>query len=85
MKIYPNIVFVGDGAELHKETISNIALDNLIHAKNVGILAYNKYINGKIESADSILPLYLRKSQAERMKPSNEWCFNSKNAVGGFR
>lgn len=42
--------------------------DNNIHAANVGICAYNKFQKGISETADSIVPMYLRKSQAERMK-----------------
>lgn len=64
-----NITFVGDGAILHKEFLKGkLADENNIHAKNVGICAYNKYKNGILETADSIAPMYLRKSQAERMK-----------------
>ena len=42
--------------------------DNNIHACNIGICGYNKYKGGFSENADSIAPMYLRKSQAERMK-----------------
>ena len=61
--------FVGDGAALHKAVLyGEISNDNNIHAKNIGICAYNKFKQGNIETADSIVPMYLRKSQAERMK-----------------
>lgn len=66
---YKNISFVGDGAVLHKGLLpGSFISDNNIHAANVGICAYNKYINGSLGTADSIVPMYLRKSQAERMK-----------------
>ena len=72
IKKYPNIDFIGSGALVHKDVLSHICLDNNIHAKNVGICGYNKYKNGLATSADNLLPLYLRKSQAERMKSINE-------------
>lgn len=63
------IYFVGDGAVLHKELLKGkFSQNNDIHAINIGICAYNKYKNGIPETADSISPMYLRKSQAERMK-----------------
>lgn len=68
-----NITFVGDGAITHKDllSISNFKSDNLIHAKNINLCAFNKFNNGEILNADSILPMYLRKSQAERMRNLN--------------
>lgn len=63
------IAFVGDGALLHKDLLcGNFADDNSIHATNVGICAFCKFKEGLTETADSISPMYLRKSQAERMK-----------------
>lgn len=69
---YKDIVFVGSGAVLHKDKGLNVSMDHEIHAKNVGILAFLKYKNGIRTSADEALPLYLRPSQAERMKNKNE-------------
>lgn len=64
-----NIIFVGDGAVLHKNLLNgNFVNDNNIHAANVGKCSYNKYKKGILETADTIVPMYLRKSQAERMK-----------------
>lgn len=64
-----NIWFSGDGAVLHKDLLKGeFAQDNNIHASNIGICAYNKFKNGISETADSVVPVYLRKSQAERMK-----------------
>jgi len=71
LKNLPNneICFVGDGAVLHQELLKGtFAQENNIHAQNIGICAYNKYKKGETETADSIVPMYLRKSQAERMK-----------------
>lgn len=68
-----NVTFVGDGAILHKNLLEgNISKENNIHAINIGICAYNKFNEGISETADSIVPMYLRKSQAERMKEKNE-------------
>lgn len=64
-----DINFVGDGAVLHSNLLKGTVLENNdIHASNIGICAYNKYKKGITETADSIVPMYLRKSQAERMK-----------------
>ena len=71
-KKYESLVFVGSGAAVHKEALSSVATDNNIHAGNVGIFCYNKFKAGKIESPDTVLPIYLRPSQAERMKKANE-------------
>lgn len=70
---YKNIKFVGDGAIVHKGllNIADFGYDNIIHAKNIGQCAYNKFIKNDIQTADSVVPLYLRKSQAERMKQKN--------------
>lgn len=66
---YEEITFVGDGSVLHNKILSGLfSIDNNIHAENVGICGFNKYKNGTFETADSIAPMYLRKSQAERMR-----------------
>ena len=67
------ISFVGDGAVAHKVllNINDFKSDNLLHAKNINLCAVNKFSKGEILSADSILPMYLRKSQAERMRNLN--------------
>lgn len=66
---YKNISFIGDGANLHQALLSgDISEDNIIHAGNVGICGFNKLKNGILETADTIVPMYLRKSQAERMR-----------------
>lgn len=70
---YKNIKFVGDGAVLHKDllNIKDFEYDNEIHAKNIAKCAYYKYKNNYTKTADTLMPLYLRKSQAERMKQKN--------------
>ena len=63
------ISFVGDGAILHKKLLNgSFTLDSNIHAANVGICGFKKFIDNNIETPDSANPMYLRKSQAERMK-----------------
>ena len=73
IKKYKNICFVGDGSVLHKDilNIKNFSYENNILAKNVAKCGYNKFINNNIQTADTLSPLYLRKSQAERMKSKN--------------
>ena len=70
---YNNITFVGDGAILHKELFKNgnIFPSPEIHASNINICAFNKFKCGAIQNADTLGPMYLRKSQAERMKDLN--------------
>lgn len=70
---YENIVFVGDGAVFHKNllNIENFTYDNFIHSKNIAKCAYKKIKHNNTKTADTIMPLYLRKSQAERMKQKN--------------
>lgn len=77
---YDDIVFVGDGAVLHEDVIRErfaskkieISCNNKQNAESLGIIAYKKIKNGEFTDADSVLPVYLRKSQAERMKDAKE-------------
>ena len=73
LKNYTKIAFVGDGAIIHKDLldITDFSYENVIHSKNIAKCAYNKFLNNHIKTADTISPLYLRKSQAERMKQKN--------------
>lgn len=73
LKKYNNIIFVGDGAITHKEllNIKDFPYENVIHSKNIAKCAYTKFKNNQVQTADTITPLYLRKSQAERMKQKN--------------
>ena len=73
---YQKIIFVGDGAILHKEKIEENLKDkeisfskcNVQTAINTGKNGYKKYLEKDLKNADTILPIYLRKSQAERLK-----------------
>lgn len=66
---YKNVSFIGDGVNIHQALLSGeFAEDNNLHAGNVGICGFNKFKNGILETADTIVPMYLRKSQAERMR-----------------
>ncbi len=73
LKKYKNIIYTGDGALAHQKllNIKNFEYENVIHAKNIAKCGYNKFKNKAITNADTITPLYLRKSQAERMKKQN--------------
>lgn len=74
LKKYENSVLVGDGAKLHKELLEKnikgavVLEDSLQTAENTGKIGYKKFLNKNLENADTIMPLYLRKSQAERLK-----------------
>lgn len=74
LKIYTNIIFVGNGALVHKELLEANFVDAKFEenskqsASNVGKLGYKKFKQDEILNADTIIPIYLRKSQAERMK-----------------
>lgn len=63
------ITFVGSGAVVNKAKICSkfsnciISDNNNLSAYNVGLAGFNAYLNGNV---DNVLPLYLRKSQAER-------------------
>ena len=39
-----------------------------LHAKNIGLAAYKKYMQGIKYSSDSVVPEYLKPSGAERAK-----------------
>lgn len=74
VKSYKNSVWIGDGAILHQdfisENIQNAEFSNFNeqNASFGGMIAYQKYLKNDVQNADTILPFYLRKSQAERMK-----------------
>ena len=71
LKQYSNstITFVGDGSVAYEQYLKNnlsnciFSANNNLSSVSLGIAGYYKYLNG-IE--DSLMPLYLRKSQAER-------------------
>lgn len=77
LKKYKEIIFVGNGSVLHKDILKNkigsarFSENNKQYAKNVGKIAFKKYLENDLCTADSLMPIYLRKSQAERLKNKN--------------
>ena len=71
LKPYNNICFVGDGSITHHDLlVSNLenpkfCRQNEISSYSLGLAGLNAFISGR---KDDLLPLYLRKSQAERSK-----------------
>ncbi len=78
LKKYENIICMGDGAKLHQDKIKmelaqvQFCEENEQRAALGGKIAYQKYKNQELKNADTICPVYLRKSQAERMKMKRE-------------
>ena len=74
IKIFDNITFVGDGALAHQELLKNSTQNcsfcdkNDLSSYSLGIAGLYKY-NRNIKN--SLMPLYLRKSQAERALERN--------------
>lgn len=75
LSIYDDkLIFVGDASIIHKEKIEqNIKnpmfateSQNLQTSISIGKSAYNKFKNGISGDSNSIYPIYLKKSQAER-------------------
>lgn len=70
-----NIHFIGDGSSLFKDLINtkfaefNITFsdDNEQSAVSLAKCAYQKYLNNIFGDSNSLSPIYLRKSQAERI------------------
>ena len=68
------LIFVGDASEIHKDKIIKLITNpvfasetqNLQTSISIGKSAYNKFKNGIYGDSNSLLPIYLRKSQAER-------------------
>lgn len=69
------VVFVGDGADVHKDLIKKIMGDrasfasgaaNSTRAANVCEIALKKFDSGIVDDAYTLNPFYLRVSQAER-------------------
>ncbi|MBQ3408036.1 MAG: tRNA (adenosine(37)-N6)-threonylcarbamoyltransferase complex dimerization subunit type 1 TsaB [Clostridia bacterium] len=68
------LFFVGDGAVLHQEKIQILIkkpefasdIQNIQTSISIGKSAYNKFMSGISGDSNSILPIYLKKSQAER-------------------
>ena len=68
------ILFVGDGAEKHQYILTKYFKKatfvedkyNIQSATSLGKAAFRKYQQGNYGDSNSLIPLYLRKSQAER-------------------
>ncbi len=77
LKKYNNLICIGNGANLHKELLKStlkkikFVTNNDQSAVNVGKIGYKKYLENELCSADTLNPIYLRKSQAERLKINN--------------
>ena len=70
---YTNAICIGDGGVLHRELLSKIegitfSDNNTQSAFRVGQMGYKKYLSNDLRNADTVIPIYLRKSLAERMK-----------------
>jgi tRNA A37 threonylcarbamoyladenosine modification protein TsaB len=71
---YKDITVCGNGAIVNKELLIQKIPDikfideNIQIAKNTGLIGYKKFLANTLKTADEIMPIYLRKSQAERMK-----------------
>ena len=70
-----NITFVGDGSILYKDLLTSRLSNKLIFSNkntqssiSLAKCAYDKYLEGLYGDSNNLSPLYLRKSQAERMK-----------------
>ena len=66
LKKYSNIAYVG--AYL---VDTSSTFDNAIHSSNIGICGYKKYLKGLVTNADNLSVMYMRKSQAERLKDNH--------------
>ena len=70
---FDNIIFVGDGALVYKDILTN-SLDsnfaceekNFQNSISLALAGFSKYQKGQFGDSSSLSPLYLRKSQAER-------------------
>lgn len=67
-KQYKNMAYVGDGLKLLNNSFE---FDNNIYSRNVGLAGYKKFSQGLYTDADNLSVMYLRPSQAERMRNNN--------------
>ena len=77
------IIFLGDGIDVYKEKILGV-LENrasfapdffkLQRASALATVASDYFIRGEMIDASEFVPMYLRKSQAEREKEERENC-----------
>ena len=73
-----NTIFIGNGSVLHKSLIQDsfefpLKFSNINEQSSIStaLAGFEMYKLGNFDTADTILPFYLRKSQAERMKEIN--------------
>lgn len=68
------VVLVGSGAVLYRDLLSDglkanarfpSATNHVIRASTVGVLAWERLERGEVDTTESLVPLYLRKSDAE--------------------
>lgn len=81
-KISKPVIINGDGGEKLYRFLKEQGFDGKIYfapelllrqnAVSVGRVAYRKYVNGEATQGKTIMPLYLRTSQAERINLSKE-------------
>lgn len=71
---YSDITFVGNGSKLHKDLIlekitgAKFCEKNFQNIYSCGLVGVKKFKNNIFVTPDELLPNYLRKSQAERLK-----------------
>lgn len=70
--MYDQITFIGNGAILHKDLLKKLYKSNdlsvhKLSAYKLGLCGLEHFKNGDKQTADTLLPMYLRKSQAERI------------------
>lgn len=75
------VIFLGDGVTSYKEKIQDLLGDKALFAPTflnqqrasvLATLAMQYYKEGKTENPDTFVPMYLRKSQAEREREERE-------------
>ena len=75
LSIYDDtLTFVGDGSSLHRDKIQTFIKNpefasdeqNIQTSISIGKSAYNKFKAGNYGDSNTLLPIYLKKSQAER-------------------
>ncbi len=81
MDMSEDIMVLGDAVDIHLSEIKNALGDRIVcpqqamtfpRASATALLAEEAYHNNKISNAFELEPFYLRKSQAERLKKTNE-------------
>lgn len=77
LKEYNNITVTGNGSIIHKELLES-SIENIKFSDEnrqlpyaCGKVGYKKFQKNELCTPDELIPIYLRKSQAERMKQNN--------------